>query len=135
MTKTVEILAAGQPALRIYDSALRTDAATSLPVRWGAPVQFSRLRKAVAAPGLAGVHNSVSPGRLTRDAAFPLRLASPPSPARSVAGLAYGLDCGPVRARFFFCSRRRDTYRPGRNVRGLRLVWLLGVNQSIRRWA
>lgn len=118
MTKTVEILAAGQPALRIYDSALRTDAASSLPVRWGAPVQFFlRLRKAVAAPGLAGVHNSVSPGRLTRDAAFPPKLASPPS------------------ARFFFCPRHRDTYRPGRNVRGLRLAWLLGVNQSLRRYA
>ena len=64
-------LAACQPALRIYNSASRTVAATLL----------SRLLSAAGAPVLTRQFTSVSPGRLTRCAPFPW-LQLPPMPAR-----------------------------------------------------
>lgn len=134
MTHTISFSAVGQPVgKRIYDSARRTDTANSLPVRWSAPVFFFlRLRKVTGALALAGFkagRSEVMAGRANSKSS-----ASCLWPAAAKDGLAHLLG-GPVRARFFFCPRHPERHRHAVNCRGLRLLWLLAANHSLRRYA
>ena len=78
---------------------------------------FSHPRNTDAAPELAGHFIGERTARLTEFANTGL-MQLPPSPAR-----------------FFFCPRHSNHYRHAENVRGLRLAWLLGISNQIRRMA
>jgi len=119
----------GLPAGRVISGAPPHDGA--LPSRTArARFFFLRLRNAISARVLTGTElNAVSPATMRTDDVTGFRLQLPPQPAQSGAGLAYVLQPEPVRAAFFFCPRRNHSS----NSRGLRLAWLLGIDELCRR--